>query len=94
MIQAHKAARETAYYVRDGWIIEANDASERKITEVRAVPATLGGAAQFNVGNTLGAVAATRAMGLPPAMVYLALSRFDSNGDNPRTDEPAPLLDG
>lgn len=83
LVQAHKAAGEVAYYVRDGWIIEANGAAEKKITEVRAVPATLGGAAQFNVANTLAAVAATRAMGLPPAMVYLALSRFDINGDNP-----------
>jgi cyanophycin synthetase len=83
LVLNHRAAGGTAYYVRDGWIMEGINGLEKKIIQVSNMPATLNGAAKFNVANALAAVAAARAQGVPPGTVFLALARFDINRDNP-----------
>jgi cyanophycin synthetase len=83
LVLHHRAAGGTAYYVRDGWIMEGISGLEKKIIQVCNIPATLNGAAKFNVANALAAVAAARAQGIPPGTVFLALARFDINRDNP-----------
>jgi cyanophycin synthetase len=83
IIQQQRANGEAAYYVRDGWIVEAAGRAERRIIQPANIPATLGGIAEFNIANALAAIAALRALGVPPAMIYLALSRFNPNENNP-----------
>lgn len=83
LIQQQKAAGETAYYVRDGWIVEATGRTERRIIQPANIPATLGGIAEFNIANALAAIAAVRSHGIPPAMIFMALSRFNPNENNP-----------
>lgn len=78
----HCADGGTAYFVRDGWIVEARGSEEEGVVPVEAVPITYGGLATFNVANTLAAVAACRAHGVLRSTIARALARFDSNADN------------
>jgi cyanophycin synthetase len=60
----HIANGGRAYFVRAGRIYEAGPDGEKALMEVAAVPITMGGLAQYQVANTLAAVAACRAYGL------------------------------
>lgn len=81
-IDAHRAAGGLAYVVRDGWVVEVNGASERRVVRVTDMPATLGGAARFPIVNALAAVAAARAAGFGLAEVSCALKTFESSTHN------------
>jgi cyanophycin synthetase len=82
-VRRHRSRGGTAFFVRDGWIVEATGASERRVVEVASIPATMDGAADYNVANALGAAAACRALGLPRATVAAALARFGGPEANP-----------
>jgi cyanophycin synthetase len=71
------------YTVRKGWFVEIAGGSDRRIVQVNAVPATLNGAAQFQVENALAAIAACRACGLSLEAVAAAMRSFDPVGHNP-----------
>lgn len=76
LIKRQLSAGGTAYFVRDGWIIEACGEVENVIARVAEIPATMGGHAEFNVANALAATAAARACGLTPEQVSQALMSF------------------
>lgn len=82
LIKRHISAGNTAYFMRDGWIIEAEGEIERAIIHVAGIPATMGGIAEFNVANAMAAVAAVRAYGLTEEQSAQALMTFSSEAHN------------
>jgi cyanophycin synthetase len=83
LIKKHRDANGLVYYVRDGWIVEANGQEEHLIAHVVEIPATLGGAAEFNVANAIAGVAAARAHGLTREQVAASLMTFRNDSQNP-----------
>jgi cyanophycin synthetase len=83
LIKKHLAARGRAYYIKDGWIIEADGQDERQLIHVTEIPATLGGAAEFNVANSMAALAACRAHGLSVEQAAAGLRTFRNDAQNP-----------
>ncbi|HEX8137345.1 MAG TPA: cyanophycin synthetase [Pyrinomonadaceae bacterium] len=74
----------TAYYLKGGWLTEARAQAEERVVEAEAIPATLGGAAEFQIANALAALAACRAYGLSTEQVASALKSFRNDvADNP-----------
>jgi cyanophycin synthetase len=75
LIKKHMTAQGLAYYVKNGWIVEANGSEEHPVIHVNEIPTTLNGAAEFNVANSLAAVAACRAYGVTREQVAASLRR-------------------
>ncbi|HEX8290481.1 MAG TPA: cyanophycin synthetase [Pyrinomonadaceae bacterium] len=71
------------YFFRGGWIIEIEGGVERPVVEARAIPATMNGAADFQIANAMAAVAAARACGLTLEQVGRSIARFSSDEENP-----------
>ena len=82
-IRRHVERGGTAYYLEDGWIVEARDGSERRIVQAARIPVTLGGTAHFHIANTMAAVAACRAAGMEPRTIATALLGFRGDVHNP-----------
>ncbi|HEX8709299.1 MAG TPA: cyanophycin synthetase [Pyrinomonadaceae bacterium] len=72
-----------AFFIRDGWIIEAKGHDEWPVVEVAAIPVTMGGTAYFQVANVLAAIAACRAHGVTRENVAAALRTFRNDEHNP-----------
>lgn len=72
-----------AFFVRDGWIIEATGRDEQSVVEVSSIPVTMGGTAHFQVANALATVAACRVYGVTRDNVAAALRRFRNDKHNP-----------
>jgi len=83
VIRKHADAGGTAFFVRDGWVVEASGFEQRRLLRVAGVPATVGGAAEFQVANVLACVAACRAHGVSVEQVASALATFRAAADNP-----------
>jgi cyanophycin synthetase len=79
----HRDAGGTAYCYRDGRIVELEGDAEHAIVEVAAIPATMGGTADFQIANAMAAAAAARAFGLSREVVGASLARFRSDEENP-----------
>ncbi len=63
----------------DGAIVLKRGRAAFRVAEVRDVPITMAGNAQFNVANCLAAVAAAYAIGIPEEAARTALQTFDSS---------------
>jgi len=72
-----------AFFVRDGWIIEATGKDEYPVVEVSTIPVTMGGTAHFQVANALATIAACRAYGVTREHCADALRRFRNDEHNP-----------
>ena len=84
VVQAHRAAGGRACFVRQGEIIYALGDDEETVAAVEDLPFTLGGAAQHNVANSLGAVSLAKALGLSTTAIAAGLRTFRSDpADNP-----------
>ncbi|PWI58437.1 cyanophycin synthetase [Sulfoacidibacillus thermotolerans] len=83
MITRHLACGGQAYYVREGWMIEAAGALEWKIARIQDFPITLQGTALFHVANALCAIAAARHLNISRKQCALALTQFRSDLHNP-----------
>jgi cyanophycin synthetase len=79
----HCHAGGTAYFYRDGQIVELEGGSEHTISKAAAMPATMNGSADFQIANAMAAVAAARAFGLSREEVGASLARFRSDAENP-----------
>jgi cyanophycin synthetase len=79
----HCDAGGTAYFYRDGWLVELEGGSEHAFIEAAAIPATMNGSADFQIANALAAVAAARAFGLSREEVGASIARFRSDAENP-----------
>ena len=76
-VRTRMGAEDVAWVARDGWIVRLEGGSERPVVEISAVPATLGGAAAYNVSNALGAAALAYASGLDTDDIAAGLVAFD-----------------
>jgi cyanophycin synthetase len=76
LIKRHVYAGGTAYFIRDGWIVESVAEVERAIAWVGEIPATMGGFAEFNMANALACLAALRAYGLSVEQAMQGLMTF------------------
>jgi cyanophycin synthetase len=83
LIRRHTDAGGTAYFVRDGQVVEAEGNRQRFVLRLADVPATMGGTAEYQVANVLACVAAARAHGIASEQIAAALSTFRSATDNP-----------
>ncbi|MFL6214242.1 MAG: Mur ligase family protein, partial [Blastocatellia bacterium] len=83
LIARHRATGGTAYFIRDGWIIEANGEAEADVLEIASMPVALGHAASFQIANAMAAIAACRAYGLERQQVAASLQSFRSEVHNP-----------
>ena len=78
LIKRHLDAGGTAYVLNRGWVVEAQGNSRSRLLRAADIPITLGGAADFQIANTLAAVAACRAYGLSREEIAETLTRFNS----------------
>ncbi|HYK96664.1 MAG TPA: Mur ligase family protein [Candidatus Dormibacteraeota bacterium] len=83
-VRRHLRGGGRAYFVRDGWIGEAEGDAWRAIATLASVPVALGGAARHNVANVLAAVGGARAMGASIDSVRAALKSFVPTTDDSR----------
>ena len=79
----HAAAGGAGYFFRDGTVFEAEGGAEHAVVEAAAIPATMNGAAEFQIANVMAAVAAARAYGLSREEVGASIARFRSDAENP-----------
>jgi cyanophycin synthetase len=77
------AAGGTGYFYHDGKIFELENGEEHAVVEAAAIPATMNGAADFQIANALAAIAAARAWGLTREEVGASIARFRSDEENP-----------
>jgi cyanophycin synthetase len=82
VVRAHVAAGGTAYFLKQGWLVEASGPAERRMVAERSIPVTLEGAAKFQTANALAALAACRALSLTPEQIAAALAHFQSDWHN------------
>jgi len=68
---------EVAWVAQDGWIVRVYQGMSEPVVEISDVPATLGGAAAYNVSNALGAAALAHASGIEVPAIASGLAEFD-----------------
>ena len=81
-VQRHLAEGNTAFFVRDGWIVEATGLAERWIARVNDLPGALGGIARHQIQNALAAISACRAQGVSAKAITMSLKTFRTNLHN------------
>ena len=75
-------AGETLWTLEDGWLVRREGGAQTRIVEIATVPATLGGAAVYNVSNALGAAALAHALGFTDSAIHQGLLAFDPTPDS------------
>ncbi|MGE0172610.1 MAG: cyanophycin synthetase [Oligoflexales bacterium] len=83
IMRRHIAAGGTGYFVRRGWVVEADSAAEKIIVPIASLPITLGGHATFQVENVIAAIAACRELNLSRSDIGAALRSFRPEEQNP-----------
>lgn len=83
VVERHVAEGGSAYVLRDGWLVERSDGSSSRLVRADEIPATLGGAARYQIANVLAAMAACRAIGLDAAAFVRAMLTFSHTEHNP-----------
>jgi cyanophycin synthetase len=82
VIRHHREQNGRVFFVEHGTIIAATGARQRRLVDVGAIPATLGGLAGFNIANALTAIAALEGLGVPAERAAALLSTFESHTHN------------
>jgi cyanophycin synthetase len=83
LVASHLEDGGTAYYLKDGWVVEAVGNVAHLFVRVSDIPVTMNGSAEFQVANLLAAAAAARAYGLSRGQFASAMRSFESGGNNP-----------
>lgn len=83
LVRKHLAGGGTAFFVRDGRVVEATGNEQSEVLALDTVPVTLGGTAEFQVANVLASVAACRALGVEREQVAAGFATFRALADNP-----------
>jgi cyanophycin synthetase len=81
VIGRHRAIGGRAIFVREGWVIRAEGASEAPFIALAEVPLTHGGRITFQIENTLAALAAAWALGLDDEIILRGARGFGSSLD-------------
>jgi len=80
-VRAQMEPQDVAWLAQDGWIARLDGDTAVPVVEISALPATLGGAAIYNVSNALGAAALAQASGLTVADIASGLASFHPSPD-------------
>ena len=83
VVRRHLARGGTAFFIKDGWLMEAAGALSWPVIQVEEIPLTLRGAAKFHTANALCALAAARHLGVSRERCAAALRTFRSDVHNP-----------
>jgi cyanophycin synthetase len=83
LVRKHLGAGGTAFFVRDGRVVEAAGAGQWDVLGLEDVPVCLGGTAEYQAANVLACVAACRALGVGRETIAAALATFRGAHDNP-----------
>lgn len=81
VIRQHCALGGRSIFVRDGWVIRAEGASESPFIALPDVPLTHGGLINFQIENTLAALAAAWALGIDDELILRGARSFSSSLD-------------
>ncbi len=82
LINRHVAAGGTAYFLKDGWIVEAAGRSQYRIAQAHTLPVTMKGTARFQIANAMAAIAAARAYGISREQTAILIASFRSELHN------------
>src|ERR1043165_744498 len=83
VVRSHLQAGGKAYFARNNALIEAVGEVQRTIADVTMLPVVMNGAAKFQIGNLLAAIAACRAFGIEQDVLLKSLIGFSSWANNP-----------
>jgi len=83
LIENHLRADGTAYYIDEGWIIEAMAERRDPIINTRVLSTSFGSSATFQIENAMAAIAACRAFGLTAAQAASHIATFGDTQRNP-----------
>lgn len=79
LLEQHTAQGGLAFCRQQDWLVEMRADGQHPIIEVAAVPITLGGQAEYQISNTLAAIAAARAYGLTRKQIAHGLESYTGN---------------
>jgi cyanophycin synthetase len=83
VIERHLRLDGIAYFVDDGWLVEAQGGRTSALLPVADVAGSFGGQADYLIANALAAAAAARALDVPASMVARGLRTFEPHRCNP-----------
>lgn len=83
VVKGHLQAGGKAYFARSNALIESVGEVQRTLADVSMLPVVMNGAAQFQIGNLLAAIAACRAFGVEQDVLLKSLISFSSWANNP-----------
>ena len=83
LVERHTDEGGMAYFVHDGWIVEARGNGVTRVMKVSHMPSTMSGHSAFMVANIMAASAACRALGIGRRQVADALAIFRNEEHNP-----------
>ena len=83
VIKSHLQAGGKAYFARGNALIESIGEIQRTIADTSMLPVVMNGAAKFQIGNLLAAIAACRAFGVEQDVLLKSLVSFSSWANNP-----------
>ena len=78
----HREKGEIVYFVENDSIVEASGEKLTEIVEIKNIPVTIGGTAEFQIQNAMAATAACRALNMSPDEIARALGTFRSDAHN------------
>ncbi|MEI7911110.1 MAG: cyanophycin synthetase [Verrucomicrobiota bacterium] len=79
VIRRHRASGGRAIFVRDGFVVRAEGASDAPFIALKDVPLTHGGLINFQIENSLAALAAAWALGIDDAIILRGARSFSSS---------------
>lgn len=79
VMRAHLEKGGQAAYLSDGWLVIESGGQARKIVEAKDIPITFGGAARYNIRNSLGAMALCSVLGASDAALEAGLRAFSGD---------------
>jgi cyanophycin synthetase len=94
LINRHLSAGGVAYFLRDGWIVEAKGQRQYRICQALSIPVTMMGAARFQIANAMAAIAAARAQGISREQAAFAMAGLRGDSHNPGRANLYQVADG
>ncbi|HEX3251224.1 MAG TPA: cyanophycin synthetase [Pyrinomonadaceae bacterium] len=83
VVRSHLQSGGKAYFARNNALIESAGEMQRTMADLSMLPVVMNGAARFQIGNLLAAIAACRAFGVEQDVLLKSLVSFSSWANNP-----------
>ena len=81
VIQQRLQDNGTVAFLKEGWLMLAEEGEARRIAEAKEVPITFGGVARYNISNALGAMALCHVLGADDQALGAGLKAFSGAAD-------------